>query len=167
MCLGQDAEFDFIGFLIIAFSSTFLFKYLECLFRHIEKAPFTYVAGNFQYQFTKLGTFFVWSGYVDAYGIKNYAGQIEVVENMLKLAEIGVRVDGIESLYNVGGENCYYSFSYFVLYFKFFYSFLTLFTCVVNVTSWFCMNVKLLHTRFIKNHFLAVMLAFKIFLKEL
>ena len=60
--------------------------------------------GNFQYQFTELGTYYVWSGYVDAYGIKNYAGQIEVVEKTSKLGEISVKVDGIESLYNVGGE---------------------------------------------------------------
>ena len=46
----------------------------------------------------------MWSGYVDAYGIKNYAGQIEVVEKTSKLGEISVKVDGIESLYNVGGE---------------------------------------------------------------
>ena len=46
----------------------------------------------------------MWSGYVDVYGIKNYAGQIEVVEKMSKLAEVNVRVDGIESLYNVGGD---------------------------------------------------------------
>ena len=60
--------------------------------------------GNFKCQFTKLGTFYVWSGYVDVYGLKNYAGQIEVVEKMSKLAEVSVKVDGIESLYNVGGD---------------------------------------------------------------
>lgn len=65
---------------------------------------FPFFLGNFQYQFTQLGTFYVWSGYVDVYGIKNYAGQIEVVEKMSKLGEVSVRVDGIESLYTVGGE---------------------------------------------------------------
>lgn len=60
--------------------------------------------GSFQYQFTQLGMFFVWSGYVDRYGIKNYAGQIEVVEKTSELVEISVQMDGIEPLYNVGGS---------------------------------------------------------------
>ena len=59
--------------------------------------------GNFKYQFTQLGTFYVWSGYVDVYGIKNYAGQIEVVEKTSRLDEVSVMVDGIEAIYDVGG----------------------------------------------------------------
>ena len=59
--------------------------------------------GSYRYQFTQLGTFYVWSGYVDVYGIKNYAGQIEVVEKSSSLAQVSVKVDGIEAIYNVGG----------------------------------------------------------------
>ena len=76
----------------------------KCQNRQNQDFFFSFIlTGNFKYQFTQLGTFYVWSGYVDVYGIKNYAGQIEVVEKMSKVAEISVKVDGIESLYSVGG----------------------------------------------------------------
>ena len=50
----------------------------------------------------------MWSGYVDEWGIKNYAGQIEVVEKDSSLGEISVRVAGIEALQTVGGS--YFTF---------------------------------------------------------
>ena len=40
---------------------------------------------------------------MDAWGIKNYAGQIEVVEKLSSIGEISVRVLGIEALQDVGG----------------------------------------------------------------
>ena len=66
------------------------------------------ITGEYQYQFTELGTYYVWSGYVDVWGIKNYAGQIEVVEKLSSVGEIQVTVTGKEALQDVGGmyENC-------------------------------------------------------------
>ena len=63
-----------------------------------------YFVGEYQYQFTQLGTFYIWSGFVDEWGIKNYAGQIEVVEKDSSLGEISVRVAEIEALQDVGGS---------------------------------------------------------------
>ena len=40
---------------------------------------------------------------MDVYGIKNYAGQIEVVEKSSSLSQVSVKVDGIEAIYDVGG----------------------------------------------------------------
>ena len=62
-----------------------------------------YVTGQYQYQFTQLGTFYVWSGYVDVWGIKNYAGQIEVVEKTSSIGEVRVTVAGKEAIQAVGG----------------------------------------------------------------
>ena len=41
---------------------------------------------------------------MDQWGIKNYAGQIEVVEKSSSLGEISVRVAGKEALQAVGGS---------------------------------------------------------------
>ena len=62
-----------------------------------------YFTGQYQYQFTQLGTFYVWSGYVDVWGIKNYAGQIEVVEKTSSIGEVRVTVAGKEAIQAVGG----------------------------------------------------------------
>ena len=40
---------------------------------------------------------------MDEWGIKNYAGQIEVVEKSSSLGEVSVRVAGKEALQAVGG----------------------------------------------------------------
>ena len=62
-----------------------------------------YFTGQYQYQFTQLGTFYVWSGYVDVWGIKNYAGQIEVVEKTSSIGEVRVTVAGKEAIQAIGG----------------------------------------------------------------
>lgn len=59
--------------------------------------------GEFTYQFTETGVFYVWSGFVDEWGIKNYAGTIEVVDATSSLGEVSVHVAGVEALHNVGG----------------------------------------------------------------
>ena len=40
---------------------------------------------------------------MDKWGIKNYAGQIEVVEKLSSIGEVSVTVSGIEALQDVGG----------------------------------------------------------------
>ena len=48
----------------------------------------------------------MWSGYVDEWGIKNYAGQIEVVDKLSSMAEVRVTVAGKEAIQDVGGGCC-------------------------------------------------------------
>ena len=60
--------------------------------------------GAYQYHFTETGDFYVWSGYVDEWGIKNYVGTIKVVEPVSVLAEISVTLAGREALHDVGGR---------------------------------------------------------------
>ncbi|WAR05573.1 PKHL1-like protein, partial [Mya arenaria] len=63
------------------------------------------------YQFTEVGVFYVWSDFVDEWGIKNYAGTIEVVEASASTAKVSVLRAGIEAVYNVGeGEAGYFNF---------------------------------------------------------
>ena len=50
------------------------------------------------------GTYYVWSGYVDTFGIKNYAGTINVVAESSSLGQVNVRVSGTSALHNVGGK---------------------------------------------------------------
>jgi len=61
-------------------------------------------AGDFLYQFTETGTFYVWSGFVDEWGIKNYGGTIEVLDAMSSVGEVSVQVNGVEALHDVGGK---------------------------------------------------------------
>lgn len=67
-------------------------------------------AGQYRYQFTETGTYYIWSGYVDQWGIKHYAGTINVASASSYAAEVSVRVSGVEALYNVGGRVFYLSF---------------------------------------------------------
>jgi hypothetical protein len=61
----------------------------------------------------KAGRYYVWSGFVDSYGIKYYHGTIEVVPAQSTFGEVSVKVGRAEALHIVGGEqnNC----SYFML----------------------------------------------------
>lgn len=60
--------------------------------------------GSFRQQFVTAGRYYVWSGYVDIYGIKNYHGTIEVVSAESKSSEISVKVGKAEALHRVGGN---------------------------------------------------------------
>lgn len=60
--------------------------------------------GEYTYQFTETGTFYVWSGFVDEWGIKNYAGTIEVVDASSSIGEISMTVNDVEALQEVGGK---------------------------------------------------------------
>ncbi|KAL4228989.1 Fibrocystin-L [Mactra antiquata] len=61
--------------------------------------------GHYIHQFNQVGTFYVWSGYVDVWGIKNYAGTINVVSSQSSLGEIDVQVGNAHALHNVGGSS--------------------------------------------------------------
>lgn len=65
-------------------------------------------AGQYTKQFTETGTFYVWSGYVDSYDIKNYAGTVEVGAAQSRLEQIRVKVGAIEALHDVGGMFQYF-----------------------------------------------------------
>ncbi|XP_052286416.1 fibrocystin-L-like [Dreissena polymorpha] len=61
--------------------------------------------GNFQYQFTLAGTYYVWSGFVDEWGIKNYVGTIEVVPAVPRLVQVNMTLNGVSALHDKNGAS--------------------------------------------------------------
>lgn len=61
--------------------------------------------GQYRYQFNQAGIYYVWSGFVDIWGIKNYAGTIEVVPASSSAAEVVVQVGKARALHDVGGAS--------------------------------------------------------------
>jgi hypothetical protein len=66
---------------------------------------FILCVGQYKKRFTEPGLYYVWSGYVDRWGIKNYAGTIKVENAESSLAEINVKIGGKEALHEIGGKN--------------------------------------------------------------
>ncbi|XP_053388767.1 fibrocystin-L-like isoform X2 [Mercenaria mercenaria] len=60
--------------------------------------------GVFTNQFVRTGMYYVWSGFVDIWGIKNYAGTIKVVQANSTSEKISVRVGKAEAEHVTGDE---------------------------------------------------------------
>ena len=67
------------------------------IYIYIDKYMLLCILGRYRYQFTEVGTFFVWSGYVDEWSIKSYTGTVNVVEAQSSIAEVSVNVMGTEA----------------------------------------------------------------------
>ncbi|XP_060573258.1 fibrocystin-L-like isoform X2 [Ruditapes philippinarum] len=61
--------------------------------------------GQYTKRFTDTGVYYIWSGFVDPFNIKQYAGTVEVGNAESRLEEIMVKVGDIEALHSVGGAN--------------------------------------------------------------
>lgn len=60
--------------------------------------------GQYSHQFNLAGIYYVWSGFVDVWGIKNYAGTIKVVPASSSNAEITVLVGKAKALHYTQGN---------------------------------------------------------------
>ncbi|KAH3704523.1 hypothetical protein DPMN_079579 [Dreissena polymorpha] len=72
----------------------------------------------FKYQFSKVGTYYVWSGYVDEWFIKSYTGTVEVVEAQSRSGQVSVTLGGVQALHELGGENSVFLTAFKPIYFS-------------------------------------------------
>ena len=57
------------------------------------------VIGRYVRQFNQVGEYYVWSGYVDVWGIKNYVGKIVVNSAQTKVVRVNVQVGNANAIH--------------------------------------------------------------------
>lgn len=68
------------------------------------------LSGQYMQQFVEVGTYYVWSGFVDSWDIKNYVGTINVVNANSTHGEINVRVGIADAKHTIGGKHNKHAF---------------------------------------------------------
>lgn len=65
---------------------------------------FFYFIGSFEYQFNNVGTFYYWSGFVDANGLISFRGVVNVVATTDRELTISVSVNGFSGNYSLSNK---------------------------------------------------------------
>ena len=79
--------------------------------------------GQFSQMFTIPDDYYIWSGYVDLHGLKNYYMTVEVTPAQSRLDDVKTRINGVEALIvdmgTVSFIICFVSKSIEIIYIKF------------------------------------------------